>query len=348
YHFGKKEVTILGVSLAVLIAIFTVTKVPSFRENIPFVLVYSLLLIPAALLILQRHHLFVPPLLAAILSITIPTFSQNNASTLAVERGFFGVVKITEQDGYRFMIHGNTIHGSQSLSEDTKKPTSTLYYHENSPIGQVFTAWRHKKRIGAVGLGAGTVACNMGSDQEITFFEIDPLVVKFATNPDYFNFLSACAPNAPIILGDGRLTLQQKPEGYFDVLLLDAFSSDAVPAHLLTREAVRSYFTRVSENGVIMLHISNRHVDLGPILGRIAEAEGLVLRRQQYQPKTVGDEPNFTSGTPSDVVVMARNDDDLAPILQDERWSEVTFTPGRPWTDDYTNIIGAMMEKRSQ
>ena len=262
---------------------------------------------------------------------------------LAIERGFFGVVRTydVESANVRIMTHGTTIHGSEPLNE-YGPPTPLTYYQAATPIGQTFAALAPEVHtVGVVGLGVGSVACYREPGQAYTFFEIDPIVVHMAKDPSLFTFLSECAPGERIVLGDARITLADEPAGAFDLLLLDAFSSDAIPAHLLTREAMALYLSRLSDDGVILFHISNRHMDLSPVVARIGSAEGAVMLYQFFQPDPA--DPAQKGAQASQVVMLARNPEALARFRADRRWTALEADGERPWSDDYSNIVGTLV-----
>ena len=198
-----------------------------------------------------------------------------------------------------------------------------------------------------IGLGAGSLACYARAGQSYTFYEIDPLVVEFAQDPEFFTFLSDCAPDASIVLGDGRLTLAAEPEDAFELLLIDAFSSDSIPAHLLTKEAVELYLSRLSDDGVLVLHISNNFVQLNTVVARIAGELNVPALRQLYLRNNEGKEDQGVYRTSSsEVVILARSPDALAKFAEDARWKPLISDGKRPWTDDYSNIVGAIWEKK--
>ena len=259
------------------------------------------------------------------------------------ERGFFGVVKVVDRGEHRVMMHGTTLHGAQYLNgEDVLRPTT--YYAPEAPIGQIFSAHQTPGRVGVIGLGTGSVACYARAEQDYTYFEIDPLVAKFASDPAYFTYLSECTPDPDIVLGDGRLTLAGQPEGDFELLLIDAFSSDAVPAHLLTRQAVELYLSRLSDSGTLVMHVSNNHMKLESVVARIADDLGIPARYQFYT--TTADAADKYRSQASQVIVLAKSDAALARIDNDPRWTVLTGDGNRPWTDDYSNVIGAIWEKK--
>ena len=278
-------------------------------------------------------------LVCAYVALTRSSHSDN----MVTRRGFFGVVKVYSPEGQdlTLMQHGNTIHGAQIRSQ-TDRPTPLAYYNAATPIGQAFTRLSGSAtHIGVVGLGAGGVACHAQPGQSFTYYEIDPIVVDLATDTDHFTFLSSCTPDAPIILGDARITLGHAAPKQFDLLLLDAFSSDSIPVHLLTREAMQLYLSRLSDDGVLVFHISNRHIDLVPVLARIGAAEQAVMRHQFYMPTP---EEAAQGVQPTNVMMFAKSETALSPFAEDARWQPVTADDQRPWTDDYSNLVGAMLE----
>lgn len=269
-------------------------------------------------------------------------------------RSFFGVARqsvmpVEALGGeVRMLAHGTTLHGAQATSPEHRcRPI--VYYAPETPIGQVFAARRAEKAsltIGAVGLGTGTVAAYVRAEDQMTFFEIDPMMVAIATDPAYFSYTTACA-KGPIdyVIGDARLTLQDQPEGRFDLLLLDAFSSDAVPAHLLTVEAVQMYLARLKPDGVLIMHLSNRNLDLISPAMAVVEAAGGVGLLQRHAP-AYGSPPLWESA--EDVVIVARSEDALAPYENDVRWDPIDPTRAAPWTDAYTNLPGAMYARMKE
>lgn len=263
---------------------------------------------------------------------------------VASERGFFGLVRAIEihDSNIRVMAHGTTNHGSQRLN-GTGRPEPLTYYHVKAPIGQVFAEMAPElDNVGVVGLGVGSVACYRQPGQTYTFFEIDPVVVHMAQDPSLFTFLSDCAPEERIVLGDARITLGDDPAGEFDLLLLDAFSSDAIPAHLLTREAMALYLSRLSEDGIILFHISNRHMNLAPVVARTGAAEGAAMLQQFFVHNP--DDPSEDGATSSFVIMLARTPEALDRFRTDPRWTTLEADGKRPWTDDYSNIVGTLYE----
>jgi hypothetical protein len=295
------------------------------------------------------------------LLLTSLLYSGENLRPLYVQRSFFGVLRVqyvTQRDDGRLLYHahqlthGSTNHGIQRLDPKLRlEPCS--YYHRAGPVGQVFDAisqQRPLKEIGVVGLGTGTIAAYGRPGQRITFYEIDPAVVQIARNPKLFTYLADCRARVEVIVGDARLSLAQGssdgnrddplPHGQpprFDLLLVDAFSSDAIPVHLLTREALALYFRRLAVHGVLAVHISNRHLDLEPVLGNLAADAGLAGRVcNDREDKTVG---KFASQW----VALARRAEDLGRLAHDQRWKPLATRPEcRLWTDNYSNILDVL------
>ena len=255
------------------------------------------------------------------------------------ERGFFGIVKVLEIDGRRAMMHGTTLHGAQFLEGDRVLQPLT-YYGANTPIGQTFHQYNDAETVGVVGLGVGSVACYGTPGQDWVFFEIDPIVVNIAKDPDQFTFLSECQPDARMVVGDARVQLTYEDDRFFDLLLLDAFSSDSIPVHLVTREAMRLYLSKLDDDGVFIAHISNRHMALEQVFARLAALEGAVALVQKYQPTA---EQREEGQTATHAMLFAKNEAALSRALATGDWERIESDGKRPWTDDYTNILAAML-----
>ena len=264
---------------------------------------------------------------------------------LHAERSFFGVYRVTYdlERNYRLLIHGSTIQGVQSLDlARQREPLS--YYSRNGPIGQVFAAFsgtETRRHVAVVGLGAGSLACYGDPVEQFTFYEIDPVVERIARDPHYFTFLRDCPPKIDVVLGDGRLSLRKAPDRHYGMIVLDAFSSDAIPMHLVTREAMQLYVSKLAEGGLLAFNVSNRYLDLRPVLGDLARDAGLVCLSQD---DTSVSEAEIENGRfPSQWVVMARREGDLGKLVQDPRWMALPGRPGRRvWTDDFSNVLGIM------
>jgi hypothetical protein len=254
-------------------------------------------------------------------------------------RSFFGVHRIVLRDGGRFhnLINGNTIHGV----EDMKHPDVPLtYYYPTGPIGQVMKE-SPPQTAAFVGLGVGSLAAYGHPGQRFTYYEIDPVVVSVATNPRWFTFLRDTKAQVNIVLGDGRLELAKSRQKY-DLIVLDAFSSDAIPIHLLTVEAIQMYLRHLNPNGMLAFHISNRYLDLEPILS--AAAHRLHLFAFSQEGATTTDEKD-AGAKDSNWVIMAPAEEAFQKI-KIAWWSELEPTKDRPWTDDYSDVIAAFSPNR--
>jgi hypothetical protein len=228
-------------------------------------------------------------------------------------------------------------------TEPARHAASLSYFHKSGPIGQVFAAAPHASAAGevaVVGLGVGSLASYAGPSQRWTIYEIDPAVEAVARNPAFFSYLRDCGVRCHVVIGDARVSLGRARPEQFGVLILDAFSSDAIPVHLLTREALSLYLSRLAPNGIIALHISNLHLSLSPVLGRLAEDQGLVALWQR-EPATAG---SLAEGKfPSEWMVIARSRADLGALIDDPRWKPPVIAADTPlWTDDFSNILSVL------
>ena len=217
------------------------------------ILTARLLLLVAAFSLAMSWHSKLVPIIAALCAWGIGAVTNPIAGGIS-DRSFFGVVKVIERADTRILMHGATVHGAQFIDAE-RALLPTTYYAPAAPIGQLFVANDKPGPVGIVGLGTGSVACYARPDQDYVYYEIDPLVADVASDSEHFTYLSACTPNPNIVLGDGRLSLQADREGLFNLLLIDAFSSSSVPTHLLTREAVDLYLSRLSEDGLLVMHV---------------------------------------------------------------------------------------------
>ncbi|WP_305988028.1 fused MFS/spermidine synthase [Roseibium sp. MMSF_3544] len=278
---------------------------------------------------------------------------QLDPNVVHMERSFFGVIKVKDTDdgSHRRMVHGTTVHGSIDMSAfdaETGKgsPVPLAYYHETGEMADTLRAAREGAggplgQIGIVGLGTGSFLCHRQDGETWTVYEIDKAVIDVASNPAYFRFISDCGPETRMVLGDARLTLEAEPDRKFDYLLIDAFSSDSIPVHLMTREAIDLFFSKLSADGVLALHISNRYLELASVLAAIAETDGYVIRFAKRGTTKGEERPDQVFE--SDVVVLARDEADLGTILENPRWQTVSAGQTTPWTDDYSNIVGAIV-----
>lgn len=258
-------------------------------------------------------------------------------------RSYFGVYGVTDNGpDQRILFHGTTLHGVQNRRPDRElDPTS--YYAPDSGVGLALSAaptlFGPHARIGVVGLGAGTLACYIKPSQTWRFYEIDPEMAQIARDPSNFTFLSRCQPHADIVIGDARMTLAKEPAAGADILVIDAFSSDAIPMHLLTTEALGIYGRRLSPNGLLMIHISNRYLDLRPVIASGAAAEGFHAMLRHYNPDRRDADRNYSSSV---WVALSRDPRQLdrLRVISREEWTSVTPRLGfTAWTDDYASIL---------
>jgi hypothetical protein len=263
---------------------------------------------------------------------------------LFAERSFFGVSRVTRtRDGqYQMLLHGTTLHGMQAIAPERRREPLT-YYHPRGPLGQLFPALYAagpRQAVAVVGLGAGSIACHGQPGQRWTFYEIDPTVFRIARNTQFFTLLRDCPPQPFVILGDARLTLARAPDGAYDLIVLDAYSSDAPPLHLITLDAMRRYLTKLAPRGVLLVNISNRHLELEPVVAAIARAAGLVARARNDAEVSPAD--RSAGKVESQWVVMARRAEDLGALLEESLWKAPVAPPGlAPWTDDFASLLTA-------
>jgi hypothetical protein len=262
---------------------------------------------------------------------------------LEVERNFFGVLRVTRDlsGNLHLLYHGNTVHGKQ-FTDAPRRCEPLAYYHRNGPLGDILQAFDARPdpcRVAVIGLGAGAMAAYATQGQEWTFYEINPAVAGIAQDRNYFTYLQDCV-HAPIriVLGDARLRLGEAPGNYYALLVLDAFSSDAIPVHLITREAMELYLAKLAPGGMMAFHISNRSLDLGRILAGLAATEGLTgfVFDDKERDASIGKDPSRWA-------VIAHDENVLRALTANPHWKPLKSLP-RPvvWTDDFSNIPGVL------
>lgn len=265
------------------------------------------------------------------------------------DRSFFGVMRIgaetyPEIGEVRILMHGTTLHGAQAVGEPYRCQPM-LYYAPVTPIGQAMLAVQERGPItaGVVGQGAGSMAAYARPGDRLTFFEIDPLVDRWSRDPARFSFIDECA-GAPVrtVLGDARLTLRREPEGVYDLLIIDAFSSDAVPTHLLTVEALGDYLRVLKPDGVVLLHLSNRNLEITTPAVAAARQLGLPTLHQIYIERP--DALRMAEAS-TEALLIGRDAEALAAFADDPRWRAGHPSDTRPWTDDYVDLFGAVMRQ---
>jgi SAM-dependent methyltransferase len=255
-------------------------------------------------------------------------------------RSYFGVYTIRDDAGLRALDHGTTVHGIQLRGSIARERTPTTYYASGSGVGQAMTAlsslYGPAARVGVVGLGTGTLSCYARPGQSWRFYEIDPVVVHLARDTGQFTYLARCLPDPAIRLGDARISLNRESAGDLDLLALDAFSSDAVPTHLMTREAFATYARVLRPRGLLLVHISNRFLDLEPVVAAAARDGGWHAMQFDYRPSTLHPE-----ASPSRWIAMSRDAAALGELTGAEPgWQHLRSRPGMAaWTDDYATAL---------
>ncbi|HEX8905079.1 MAG TPA: fused MFS/spermidine synthase, partial [Longimicrobiaceae bacterium] len=258
--------------------------------------------------------------------------------TLLAHRSFYGsfrVLNVDQLGGFHALYHGSTLHGAQSMDPKRRREPLT-YYVRNGPLGGVFNATAAKagsRRVAVVGLGTGTLAAYANPGEDWTFYEIDPGILRMARDRRYFTYLTDSPARTRVILGDARLSLVHAPPHGYDLILVDAFNSDAIPIHLLTREALGVYLDKLAPGGIVMLHLSNRYLELESVVAALARERGLAAR--------VGS-ANLTGFfvSASSWAAVARSDADLGPLAADANWRPVrNWRHVQPWTDDFSSIL---------
>jgi SAM-dependent methyltransferase len=271
--------------------------------------------------------------------------AHKNRVVLDRERSFFGVYRVVADSTARLvnLYHGTTLHGAQS-TDGSRRLVPLTYYHPDGPVGDIFShtpaGLEHPRSVGIVGLGAGSIACFGRSNEHWTYYEIDPAVIHIALDPRFFTFMRDCPPRLRIVAGDARLTLRREPSASFDILILDAFSSDAIPIHLLTREAFQEYWRLMRPHGVIAVHISNNHLDLEPVMAAVASDQRVnALVRHDFN---LPEDDAAHGRSPSVWVILGKSVSDFGPLNDASQWMLLRTKRMRPWTDDFSNIVSVL------
>jgi hypothetical protein len=296
----------------------------------------------------NRWKIFATVALALVL---IRAFPSDDGRVETV-RSFFGVHKIvvTPNGQYHVLMHGTTIHGAQKILNDdgspvTGRPEPISYYHKDGGIGRAISAIRERKgaplRVAVIGLGSGTLACASEPGETWKFFEIDQSMVDTARDPKYFSYINNCEPDLKPVIGDARLTFAREPDGVYDLIIVDAYSSDAIPIHLATEEAMKIYKDKLAPQGAVVMHVSNRHLELASVVVGIAEAND--LKSWVYSEDSNRDNEYIFA---TEVVVSAREDADVGKLASSDVWELTEADENqRVWTDDYSNVLGAVYRR---
>jgi hypothetical protein len=345
----SKTALLLEIGVPVLLAMVGVVLYKSVDDFISYfdVAVISLIALTFSSFLFRARPVGFALVIGAIIFLALGLHGLSS-HTIYQERTFFGVLAVREavlidEQGkpeiYHELFHGTTKHGAQRLANHLSQIPLT-YYSRPGPMGQLFKEYDGSDKawtIGVVGLGAGALACYAKEQQQWTLYEIDPLMVDIASNPTYFSYLSQCAPKATMRIGDARLSLDKEPDQHFDLLIMDAFSSDSVPTHLLTKEALTLYFKKLKPGGILAFHMTNRHLSLKKVLSINAETLHLAALIQEFKPQQ--DIPLVVA---TDWVVMAKQAGTLEPLRLSSlgKWQKMPlYFDMKPWTDDFTNIV---------
>lgn len=339
----RQRTAALGVAVVMALLILYVLNAPGLFDGDGTVLraLVFVVIVFVGLVVIGARAAYIVALAGALIA-----FGGYRSLLLSLEpnartRSYFGVYTVRETPKLRQLAHGTTVHGTQLIGSPALERTPTAYYVPGSGVGQAMLAapslYGPHARIGVVGLGSGTLACYARAGEDWRFYEIDPAIVRIARDTGQFTFLRDCLPNARIEIGDARLSLAADRTARLDLLALDAFSSDAVPMHLMTREAFASYARILSPSGVLLVHISNRFLDLQPVVSAAAIAGGWQAAELTYRP------PGGTSDreTVSMWIALSRDRRTIAALrARDADWQGLARYPRfTPWSDDYSTIL---------
>lgn len=343
---GSREWVIAGAGIAAALAIALVPPNPFIKADLAIALL-AIAAGGAAVLVGRQAFLFT--MVIAALCIQGALIAPGKAANMTIIRSFFGVSRVVSLSDSRLgslhvLSHGTTIHGSQALAPALRCIPET-YYAPQTPIGETVLNLQRRNpalNLGVVGLGAGTLAAYTRTADRLRYFEIDPVVARIARDPRYFTYLSDCAKgNVDVVLGDARLTLGRETAGKLDAVILDAFSGDNIPTHLLTAEAFALYFRMLKPDGVVLLHITNRNLSLEAPAAATAKEAGVQARIRVFK-KPLGSNSLAVTGTT--VVLMSKSRTALDALTAGPGWRMPDDRHVRAWTDEYSNIAGALYD----
>ena len=317
--------------------------------RMPIIIAVAIAAMIAAIILKVGRWKFAATIGLALLLIRILPGDRGHVETV---RSFFGVHKIvaTTDGRYHLLMHGTTVHGAEKVLNDdgtpvTGRPEAISYYYKESGMGRAIAAVRARKggslRAAVIGLGSAALACASQPGENWKFFEIDQAIVDIARDPKRFSFIQKCHPDLQPVMGDARLTFAKEPDGVYDLIVVDAYSSDAIPVHLATREAMTIYKSKLAPHGAIVVHVSNRHLELASVIVGIANANN--LKSWVYFNNPRRDTEYILA---NNVVISARDESDVGDIAHSDAWKAASPDKlQRVWTDDYSNILGAVWRR---
>lgn len=339
----RRRIATLAIGLVTLVLIVTVMSDPATLDSegkAPSPLAFFII-VALGLIAVGRRVAFVIVLAGALV-----VFGGYRSIVISMEpgarvRSYFGVYTVRSGPMLQELAHGTTVHGTQLIGSEARERTPTAYYVRKSGVGQAMLAlpvlYGDKARVGVVGLGAGTLACYARPGQDWRFYEIDPVVVRIARDTGQFTFLSRCLQNPKIVIGDARLSLGAEATGALDILALDAFSSDSVPMHVMTTEAFATYGRVLAHDGVLLVHVSNRFLNMEPVVSSAAVAGGWSAAQLEYYPGSDAGPAESASIW----IALSRDPGTIATLkARDSAWAPVPRYPHfTPWSDDYSSIL---------
>jgi len=342
--------SLVDVAIGVGVALLALASVSLVMRTLPtgFAGLVAVFTLPAVLCLMFRQRwLRFGTAMAGLIFMTV-ALRASDGRILHQTRTFFGTLRVSaDPGGIRHVLrHGTTAHGRQDRRGAVRRKIPISYYATTGPIGQLVgrqRTWRRPLRVGVVGLGIGTMAAYAEPGDTFVFYEIDPEVIRIAQTPPWFSYLAESSAKPSIVVGDARLSLAREESRQFDLLVLDAFSSDSIPIHLVTREAFDVYKRHLSAHGLIVTHVSNRHLELRPMIAGVAQAAGLssVWRVHHVTPAEIAE--GYSS---SRWVVSGSTAALTANGLPNVDWVSSSLATVRPWTDDYSNLASVIVWQR--
>ncbi len=278
--------------------------------------------------------------------LTLSMFEYSSGPyVLYVTRNFFGQKIVKEFSNVRLLVHGSTTHGAQ-FKDSKLKNRPTTYFHPLGPVGDIFSlplAQKADLRAGVIGLGIGSIAAYAKPGQKFSFIEIDPEIIEIANDPGMpFSIISENASQSELLCGDGRLMMKNFPESHFDIFIVDAFSSDSIPVHLVTIQAVETYLKKLQQNGILVFHISNRYLDLHHVITAICQKLNLYAFRVTDDAFEKNKQENLLREN-CEYMVVSRKFSSIKSLLDvtSKSWKDVTHSPttAKVWTDSYSSIL---------